>query len=122
MSSPLSIQGGLPPGAPQEAPQSSPTTPNTAAPMPKPAQLYVNPSYRFDPTVGLVVLEFHDSNGAISNSIPSQRLLEAYRTHQAIPPNEQPPPIPAAAPTPTPAPAATPAPTPHPPNGKTPTG
>jgi hypothetical protein len=94
MSNPLSIQAGLPiagSGAPStgSAPTQAP-----AAPVVKPVQLFVNPSYQFDPTVGLVVIEFHDNSGAVSNSIPSQRQLEAYRTGQEIPPTEQPPPKP----------------------------
>jgi hypothetical protein len=44
-----------------------------------------------------VVIEFHDNTGAVSNSIPSQRQLEAYRTGQEIPPTEQPSPTPRAA-------------------------
>jgi len=91
------IQAGLPiagSGAP-----STGSTPNQApaAPVVKPVQLFVNPSYQFDPTVGLVVIEFHDNTGAVSNSIPSQRQLEAYRTGQEIPPTEQPSPTPRAA-------------------------
>jgi hypothetical protein len=97
MSNPLSIQGALPFGGSHTASPSSPITPTPVASPSKPVPLFVNPSYQFDPTVGLVVLEFHNDTGAISNSIPTQRQLEMYRTHQAIPPNEQPPPTQAAA-------------------------
>jgi len=62
-----------------------------AAPPVKPVALFVNPSFRFDPTVGLVVIQFHDDNGVVTNSIPSQRQLQAYRTHQETPPGEQSP-------------------------------
>jgi hypothetical protein len=57
-------------------------------PAAKPVPLFVNPSFRFDPTVGLEVMEFHDDTGRMTNSIPSQRQLAAYRDHQATPPGE----------------------------------
>jgi len=60
-----------------------------AAPAVKPVPLFVNPSFRFDPSVGLMVIEFHDSSDTVTNSIPSQRQLAAYRSHQATPPGEQ---------------------------------
>ncbi len=47
-----------------------------AAPSPPGAG---NPSAHFDPSVGLVVLEFHDTAGAVSHSIPSAEQLRAYR-------------------------------------------
>jgi hypothetical protein len=68
------------------------------APAAKPVPLFVNPSYKFDPTVGLVVIEFHDNSGTISNSIPSQRQLQAYRDHQETPPGEMEPEPPKAQP------------------------
>jgi len=46
------------------------------------AQLFVNPTLKFDSTLGLLVIEFKDSSGNVSTSIPSQRQLEAYRLHQ----------------------------------------
>jgi hypothetical protein len=55
----------------------------------KPVPLFVNPSFRFDVGVSLVVIEFHDNSGAVSNSIPSQKQLSAYRKHQATPPGAQ---------------------------------
>jgi len=97
MSNPLSIQGTQPFGGSHTASPRAPITPTSVTPPSKPVPLFVNPSYQFDPTVGLVVIEFHNDTGAISNSIPSARQLELYRTHQAIPPNAQPPPTQAAA-------------------------
>jgi hypothetical protein len=94
MSDPLSIPAGLPVTGSVASPLSTPAVPRT--PEAKPVQLYVNPSFRFDPTVGLVVMEFHDNTGAVSNSIPSQRQLEAYRTGQQTPPGEPSPPTPQA--------------------------
>jgi hypothetical protein len=66
--------------------------PTLTAPTAKPVPLFVNPSFQFDPTVGLVVIEFHNDKGTLTNSIPSQRQLEAYRTHRDTLPGEQPPP------------------------------
>jgi hypothetical protein len=66
--------------------------PAAAAPVKaKPVQLYVNPTSQVDPGLGLVVLEFHDATGKLVNSIPSQRQLNAYRTHQETPPGQQAP-------------------------------
>jgi hypothetical protein len=67
-------------------------SPKVALPAPapvKPVAMFANPSYQLDPTVGLMVVEFHDKTGAVSNSIPSVRQLQAYRLHQATPPGEQ---------------------------------
>lgn len=52
---------------PQSQPQSRSATPRA------------NPSLVLDPTLGLVVIEFHNNAGAVVNSIPSARQLEAYR-------------------------------------------
>lgn len=52
---------------PQSQPQSQSATP------------LANPSLVLDPTLGLVVIEFHNNSGAVVNSIPSARQLEAYR-------------------------------------------
>jgi len=97
MSNQLSIQTGLSvhgsgdSNTPARA--SKPQPPPNQAPAPKPVALFVNPSYRFDPTVGLVVIEFHDNTGTVNNTIPSQRQLAAYRTNQQTPPGEPPPPV-----------------------------
>ena len=97
MSNQMSIQTGLPvhgsgdSTTPARANTSAPTPAPISAPVAKPVALFVNPSYRFDPTVGLVVIEFHDNTGTVSNTIPSQRQLAAYRTHQETPPGEQAP-------------------------------
>ena len=56
-----------------------------AAPEAKPVQFYVNPSYRFDSSLSLVVIEFHNDAGKVTSSIPSQRQLQAYRDHQETP-------------------------------------
>lgn len=52
----------------------------TAAPTANPRPL-PNPSLRLDAGLGMVVLEFRDDRGEVSSSIPSQRILDAYRTH-----------------------------------------
>jgi hypothetical protein len=100
MSNASSIQAGLPTsvsGYSVTSPRSS--TPVTTS-TPKPVALFVNPSYRFDPTVGLEVIEFHDNSGTVSNTIPSARQLQAYRDHQATPPGEQASQTPSTPPTP----------------------
>ncbi len=59
-----------------------------AAPEAKPVQFFVNPSFRFDASINQVVIEFHNDVGKVTNSIPSQRQLQAYRSHQEVPPGE----------------------------------
>jgi hypothetical protein len=44
------------------------------APLPTP-----NPDMRLDPALGMVVIEFRDTDGALTSSIPSQRQIEAYQ-------------------------------------------
>ncbi len=68
--------------------RSNAQAPSPAAPEAKPVQLFVNPSFQFDPSVGLVVIAFHDDSGKVENSIPSERQLEAYRTHQEALPGQ----------------------------------
>ena len=53
--------------------------PPAQAPPAAPAVLVANPSFRFDPVSGLVVIEFHDESGDVTTSIPTLRQLEAYR-------------------------------------------
>jgi hypothetical protein len=45
-----------------------------ATPLPTP-----NPILRLDPELGMVVIEFHDTSGAVTTSIPSQYQLAAYQ-------------------------------------------
>jgi len=102
MSSQLSIQAALPvlgSGVPAQsaAPtQALPVSPpaQAASPAAKPVPLFTNPSSQFDPTVGLVVLDFHNDSGTVTSSIPSERQLEAYRTGLETPPGEPVPKLP----------------------------
>ena len=43
-----------------------------------PSLVQPNPSLQLDPALGLVVIEFRNDSGAITNSIPSERQLRAY--------------------------------------------
>jgi hypothetical protein len=60
-------------------PKSDKFTPPAQAPPSAPSGLVANPSLRFDPVSGLVVIEFHDQAGHVTTSIPTLRQLEAYR-------------------------------------------
>lgn len=93
MSNLLSIQPGLPLRGSGDNTAPAQSTAQTAKPVarPAPAPLFVNPSFQYDSTVGLVVIDFHDNKGRVTNSIPSQQQLDAYRSHRAYPPGEQPP-------------------------------
>ena len=45
-----------------------------STPLPTP-----NPTLRLDPALGMVVIEFHNTSGALTTSIPSQHQLAAYQ-------------------------------------------
>jgi len=40
----------------------------------------VNPGFHLDPALNIVVLQFFDAKGNVTQSIPSQKQLDAYRT------------------------------------------
>ncbi len=64
-----------PSGAPPAAASSAGSTAlaSTASPS------LPNPRLTVDPSLNRVVLEFFDSSGTLTNTIPSQKQLEAYR-------------------------------------------
>lgn len=97
MSNMLSIQPGLPLRGSGDSTAPARNTVPAQAPVPvaaaKPVPLFVNPSFQFDSTVGMVVIDFHDNTGRVTNSIPSQQQLAAYRSHRATLPRDGPPPI-----------------------------
>src|SRR5258708_35226914 len=92
MSNELSVQATLPIRGSGDSTAPPRMTVPTQEPEAKPVPLFVNPSFTFDPTVGLVVIDFHDDKGEVSSSIPSQRQLDAYRAHREIPPGHEAPP------------------------------
>ena len=47
----------------------------------------LNPSLHVDLALNLVVLQFEDSKGNVTNSIPSEKQLKAYREQAAGPPS-----------------------------------
>ena len=58
----------------------APQPPVLQPPAPSPSQhANPNPTLRLDPALGLVVIEFHNSDGTVTTSIPTQRQLEAYQ-------------------------------------------
>lgn len=59
--------------------QAEPYIPPAHAPPAQSASPMPNPQLRLDPVLGLVVIEFRDSSGTVTTSIPSQRQLNAYR-------------------------------------------
>ena len=54
-----------------------------------------NPSLQLDPALGLVVIQFRNDSGAVTDSIPSERQLQAYQrwatTHFGPAPSGMPP-------------------------------
>lgn len=74
--------------------------PATQAPSPAPASLPgasgpppVNPGLHLDPALNIVVLQFFDSKGDVTQTIPSQKQIQAYqqeagqKTDKAAPKN-----------------------------------
>lgn len=65
---------------------------------------FPNPALKLDAGLGMIVLEFRNDAGEVTSSIPSQRVLSAYRNHVTPVPNTQiTPGTPLAAATPVPA-------------------
>lgn len=60
-------------------PQTEKFTPPAQAPPAASPVIVANPSLRFDPVSGLVVMEFHDAAGDVTSQIPTLQQLEAYR-------------------------------------------
>jgi hypothetical protein len=60
-----------------------------------PSLVEPNPSLQLDPALGLVVIEFRNNTGTVTDSIPSERQLEAYQrwatTHFGPAPSGMPP-------------------------------
>jgi hypothetical protein len=56
-------------------------SPPQVGPTPTPSPI-TNPSYRLDSALGLVVIEFHNDAGTVTDSIPSERQLQAYQRWQ----------------------------------------
>jgi hypothetical protein len=107
MSNPISIPATLPVSGPGDGVTPSRIPVSEQGQAVKPVPLFVNPSFQFDPTVGIVVINFHDDKGTLTSSIPNQRQLAAYRSHREALPGDQSPQVPK---------------TPSPVNGKTSTG
>ncbi len=63
-------------------PSSSAAAPDPA-PAASPQAPFLNPQMTIDPALGITVIEFLSSTGAVENSIPSQHQLDAYRQAQA---------------------------------------
>ncbi len=66
-----------PPSLGRAVQEAAPATPPPAVSAPE-VVTQLNPLMRIDPALGIVVLEFRDRAGDISDSIPTQRELKAY--------------------------------------------
>lgn len=76
------VRGSGDTAVPRRPPASAATLAPEAA---KPGKLYANPDFHFDPAAGLVVIEFRNDSGKVTDTIPNQRQLDAYRSHQHAP-------------------------------------
>jgi hypothetical protein len=75
----LSVQSVGAPGQGSASPSASGTTAPTFPTVPAASAMLPNPTVRLDSALGLVVIEFRDAVGTVTNSIPTQQQLEAYR-------------------------------------------
>jgi hypothetical protein len=85
MTSDLAIPGVAPSGKLGDSPGQPKSAPGFAAgPVVRTEEtpIHTNPSMRLDAALGLVVIEFRDSAGSVSTSIPSERQLQAYRQYE----------------------------------------
>ena len=78
---PLGCLQGAEPVAPVRARGNTRSSIDVASAEPASAQgpLTPNPSLRIDPTLGIVIIEFHDQPGKVSSTIPTARQIDAYR-------------------------------------------
>ncbi len=85
---PISLEGNAPSRGFEAAP------PAAASPS------YPNPAMHMDPALNLVVIEFHNAAGQMTDSTPTPRQLEAYRQTMRSPnaPTPVPTPTPQALP------------------------
>ena len=70
---PQRTSAGQAPATTQSAPSQSSGVNLATIPPP------INPDFYLDPALNIVVLQFFDSKGNVTQSIPSQKQLDAYR-------------------------------------------
>ena len=81
----MSLDFAISQTAVQDAPRQSPRAagpdrvPGSAPPTPSPELGPANPRLRMDWDLGMVIIEFRDTTGQVSTSLPTPRELEAYR-------------------------------------------
>ncbi len=78
----LSVQPAPPAGAGSRAAAGTDATPAASRPSPTVGNARPNPSMRIDPALGLVVIEFRDTAGRVTEQLPDPRQLDAYRVAQ----------------------------------------
>ncbi len=66
-------------GAAQGAAQSAAAPADTGSAAKTALPDLPNPSMHLDPQLGMVVLEFHNTSGQVTNTLPTQQQLDAYR-------------------------------------------
>jgi hypothetical protein len=69
-----------------DSPKAATARPARVEPPAASVEPFLNPSLRLDAELGLVVIEFRDDSGTLTTSIPSERQMQAYRSHQETPP------------------------------------
>lgn len=63
---------------PPEPPAQRVAVPAATSPAPS-APLLLNPVLHLEANLGVMVMEFRDSGGSVTHTIPTQRQLDAYR-------------------------------------------
>ena len=92
MISPVIASPALSPAAePAGSAAAPPTPPARAEPTANPVGP-ANPTFRFNPAAGVLVIQFRDSSGDVALSIPSQQQITAYTADRmrGQPPSSEP--------------------------------
>jgi len=77
--SPISAPGASTRARVAEPSADRPVFPEPAAAKQEARPVVPDPSLRLEPSLGIVVLEFRNSDGEVDHSMPSERELKAYR-------------------------------------------
>ena len=75
---PLTLSQPIPSARGNDAPAATAAKFETS-PTPSSGTPNLNPGYRLDPALNLAVLQFFDEKGDVTQTIPSQKQLQAYQ-------------------------------------------
>jgi hypothetical protein len=86
----ISSVASVPPSPPAHAAPSLPAAPPQAAATGASGAPALNPGLHLNPALNLVVLQFFNAEGEVTQSIPSQKQLRAYQQDGGVKPASSP--------------------------------